>query len=306
MTQSTATATMQELLLTRPMGPVPLRRRPEGAEPPRDERLEVRPMSPTIGAEVAGIDLAAPLDEAMHAELRRALLEWKVLFFRDQHLTVDQHVAFARTWGEIEEHPFLPRGSADTVVRFEKGPEVGGYENEWHHDNTWRAAPSMGAVLRAVEVPPVGGDTLFADTAAAYDCLDDELKAKIDGLQATHDWINAFGRNMSDERRAELRAALPTVVHPVVRTHPETGRRGLFVNRVFTTGIVGMELDEAAELLDLLCHQSDRPEYQCRCRWESGMVAFWDNRAVQHYAVSDYWPARRVMERVAIVGDVPF
>jgi taurine dioxygenase len=306
MSQSSATATMQELLLGRPMGPIPMQRVAEGSELEPYERIEVRPMSPTIGAEVAGVDLATPLDEATHDEVHRALLEWKVLFFRDQHLSVEQHVAFARTWGDIEEHPFLPKGSSDTIQRFEKGPQVGGYENEWHHDNTWRLAPSMGAVLRAVEVPPVGGDTLFVDTAAAYDNLRDDVKARIDGLQATHDWINAFGRNLDDERRAELRALLPTVVHPVVRTHPETGRRSLFVNRVFTTGVVGMELEEAAELLDFLCRQSDRPEYQCRRRWEAGMVAFWDNRAVQHYAVSDYWPARRVMERVAIVGDVPF
>ncbi len=216
--------------IDRRQGPVALRRTADDADIAPYERFGVRPLSPTVGAELTGLDLSQPFDDGLQAEVHRALLEWKVVFFRDQSLTADQQIAFARQWGEIEQHPFLPKGDTDTVQRFEKGEKMGGYENEWHNDNTWRAAPSMGAVLRAVEVPSVGGDTMFADTAAAYDNLDDELKRRLVGLQATHDWINTFGPSMDPERRVALRAAFPTVTHPVVRTHPETGRPTLFVN----------------------------------------------------------------------------
>lgn len=287
-------------------GPVRLRRRPDGADERPYEMFSLTPLSPTVGAEIAGVDLRNPLAPALYAELNRALLEWKVIFFRDQHLTAAEQIAFAQHWGEIEEHPFIPKGSEDTIQRFERGERSVSYENEWHTDNTWRVCPSLGAVLRAIEVPDVGGDTLFVDMAAAYDNLEDDITERIDDAIAEHDWMQSFGSHMKPERKAKMRELYPTVTHPVVRTHPETGRRTLFVNANFTTRICGMGADESRALLDILYRQSDRPEYQCRFKWRAGSLAFWDNRAVQHYAASDYWPARRVMERVAIVGDAPY
>jgi taurine dioxygenase len=270
------------------------------------DHFRVRPCSATIGGEVEGVDLTVDLPGAVVAELRQALLDFKVLFFRDQPLTGAAHVALARRFGELELHPFIPANDEHPeLVRFEKSPEVGGYENGWHTDVTWRPEPSLGAILHAVEVPPSGGDTLFADMAAAYDGLDDDLKERIDGLTAVHDFAHVFGRGLSDEARAEMRETHPPVEHPVVRTHPETGRRTLFVNVGFTTRIVGLEPDESLALLRTLTAEAATVEYQCRFRWEPHSVAFWDNRAVQHYAASDYWPERRVMERASIVGDRP-
>ena len=163
----------------------------------------------------------------------------------------------------------------------------------------------MGAVLHAIEVPRTGGDTLFCDMYAAYEGLEPETKAQIDGLVAVHDYIQAFGHQVDEAATAEMRAKFPPVQHPVVRTHPETGRRLLYVNRLFVHHIQGLEPDESTALIDLLAKQSDTIEYQCRFRWEPDSVAFWDNRAVQHYAASDYWPDVRIMERASIIGDRP-
>jgi taurine dioxygenase len=273
-------------------------------------RFTVTPLAPTIGGVIDGVSLADPLDDELFAELNRALLEWKVLFFRGQDITGEQHTAFARHWGPLEAHPFI-RVTVDQpddtpqVVRFEKGPKLGGYENVWHSDVTWRECPSLGSVLRAIEVPTVGGDTLWADMAAAYDGLSDAIKERIQGLVAVHDWINTFGMAMDDTTRDDLRADFPAVEHPVVRIHPETGRKTLFVNRAFTQHIVGLPEQESAALLDILYLQASFPEHQCRFKWQPGDVAFWDNRSTQHYAASDYFPKRRVMERITVIGDRP-
>jgi taurine dioxygenase len=242
-------------------------------------RIAVEPLSPTVGAEIGGVDLAQPIDDRTLAEVRRALLEYKVVFLRDQDITTDQHLAFARRFGELEVHPFAPhKDGYPEVLLLEKNDQVGGYENVWHSDVTWRLQPSLGSVLRALEVPAVGGDTLFSDMYAAYDGLPEDVQAEIDGLRA---------------------------VHPVVRTHPETGRKALYVNAAFTSHLEGRSRAESRELLDLLYRQATVPEYQCRFRWRPGSIAFWDNRAAQHYAASDYWPQRRTMERVTIVGETP-
>ena len=268
--------------------------------------FDARPVGATIGAEISGIDLTVELADDVVAELRRALLDFKVLFLRDQPISAADHVAFARRFGELEVHPFIPANAEHPeLVRFEKSADVGGYENTWHHDVTWRETPSMGAILHAIQVPPTGGDTLFCDMAAAYDGLEPELRARIDQLSATHDFMKAFSGQVPPERRDEMRAAYPVVEHPVVRTHPETGRRSLYVNAVFTSGIVGLDPDESEDLLLALCAEADEPEYQCRFRWEADSIAFWDNRAVQHYAASDYWPDVRIMHRASIVGDRP-
>lgn len=286
-------------------GPRDLRRLPDGVESRPYSRFSVRPITPYIGAELDGVNLAAADDELV-TEIHRALLEWKVLFFRDQHLTGLQHRDFARRWGELEAHPFLPAGEAPEVVLLAKGVDQPGFENEWHTDVTWTARPPMGSILHAREVPPVGGDTLWADLGNAYDCLPDEIKERIDGLEAIHDFGPTFGAAISPERFAAMREEYPPVRHPVVRTHPETGRRMLFVNTVFTVEIADVEPAEGAKLLDILLAQVRVPEFQCRFRWTQGSVAFWDNRATQHYAVSDYYPERRVMERVTVLGERPY
>ena len=270
------------------------------------DNFDVTRCSATVGAELSGVDLTADLPDEVVADIASALADYKVLFFRDQPMTTDQHVAFARRFGELEVHPFLPAsGESPHVVRFAKSADVGGYENGWHHDVTWRATPSMGAVLHALDVPPSGGDTLFSDAYAALDGLDADLRARIDDMVAVHDFANVFGHAMSAEQRVEMRAKYPLVEHPVVATHDVTGRDHLYVNRFFVHHIVGVDPDESAELVDQLCRSFELLEHQVRFRWEPDSVAFWDNRAVQHYACSDYWPDVRVMERASIVGSRP-
>jgi taurine dioxygenase len=284
-----------------------LRRLPDGWEERPYELFELVPRARTIGAEISGVDLSRPLTPALRTELDRALLEWKVLFFRAQHLTSDQQRAFARNWGELETNPLLATGAGEDIVRFDKGDATAPtFENVWHTDVTFRERPALGAVLQLREVPPFGGDTMWADMAAAYDNLPDEVKDRIDGARAVHDFIPGFARFYPPERLAPFQAMFPPVEHPVVRTHPGTGRRMLFVNTSFTTRIVGMDRDESDRLLRYLFQQAHVPEYQVRFRWQPGDIAFWDNRATQHYAVNDYGTHRRVAERVAIAGDRPY
>lgn len=291
------------------VGPRLARRVPDGFDSRPYDRFGVRPISPTIGAEIDGVDLGADMDAELLAELRRALLEWKVLFFRDQDITREQQRAFAQRWGELEQHPFygfIHPGQTDAdVVRFAKDEMSGGAENQWHADITWHERPSFGAVLRAIELPDVGGDTLWADAAAAYEGLPVEIRDRIDHLVAVHDWRHTFGLGMPPEAVEELSPRFPPVEHPVVRVHPETGRKTLFVNAIFTSHIVGLDAGDSDALLERLTAQMRTPEYQCRFRWTPGAVAFWDNRATQHYAASDYWPQRRVMDRISIAGDRP-
>jgi len=272
----------------------------------RWHHFDATALGPTVGAELHGVDLTAELPDDVIAEILQALRDYKVIFFRDQAMTPAQHVAFAKRFGELEIHPFLPSNTGEPeLVRFEKTAEVSGYENSWHHDVTWRECPSMGAVLHALAVPDSGGDTLFADMYAAYDALDAQTKAEIDELVAVHDFTQTFAHGMSDDERRAAQEKYPPQRHPVVCTHPATGRLHLYVNRPFVSHIEGMDNDASRELLDRLCRQADSPEHQCRFTWSKDAVAFWDNRAVQHYASSDYWPHRRTMERASIVGTRP-
>ena len=270
------------------------------------EHLELKPMSPTIGVEIEGVDLRKPLPDEVFAEVERALHAFKVIFFRDQPITVQQQFEFAKRFGELEEHPFLPaKDGYSEVIRFEKDEDTVGVENIWHSDVSWREIPSLGSVLRASEVPEIGGDTLWADMESAYEGLPDDVREQIDHLVAVHDFTHSFGHFMNAEKLAEKQKEFPAVEHPVVRTHPVTGGKSIYVNAVFTSHIVGLKPKESAELLALLCRQAHTPEYQCRFRWQKHSVAFWDNRQCQHYAASDYWPMRRVMERVTIIGERP-
>ncbi|WP_369249185.1 TauD/TfdA dioxygenase family protein [Streptomyces sp. R41] len=265
--------------------------------------LEIAPMTPHIGAEIGGVDLSRPIDEELAQELRQVLLEWKVIFFRDQHdFDAASHLALAAVWGEPEPNPFFPKGDTVGVSRLAKDANAIGQENIWHSDHSFMAAPAMGSVLRSVEVPPAGGDTMWADMGAAYDNLTDEMKQRIDGLTAVHDWEPSWGAFMTQEQIAAMRQNLPPVEHPVVVRHPHTGRKTLYVNEPFTTRIVGLPEDESRELLHELGLQARVPELQVRFRWQPDSVAIWDNIAVQHYAINDYYPQRRVMERIAIAG----
>lgn len=269
-------------------------------------RFEPHPLSPAIGAELIGADLTKP-DDTLVSEVRDALLKYKVVFFRDQHeLTRAQHLEFGRAFGELEIHPATPKDQPDPeVLKIAHGPNSKGQENNWHSDVTWREEPSLGSILRAIELPEVGGDTLFSNMVLAYDNLDDDLKERICGLTAMHDIARVFSKRLKTEA-VKLHEKFPPQEHPVVRTHPETGERVIYVNIAFTDYIVGMDRDESDKLLQHLYHQAWLPEYQCRFRWAPGSLAFWDNRACQHYAASDYFPNIRIMERVTIAGDRPY
>ena len=282
--------------------------------------IQVQPLTCALGAELHGVQLAdAAQDESLFQDIRRLLLTHKVLFLREQQLSRAQHVAFARRFGELEDHPVAGSDPEHPgLVRIYKSPEAppDRYENAWHTDATWRAQPPMGCVLRCVECPPVGGDTMWANMALAYERLPEHIKLQIAPLRARHSIEATFGASMPIEKRLALKAQFPDAEHPVVRTHPETGEKTLFVNG-FTTHFtnfhtpanvrVGQDFSPGgADLLRYLVMQAYIPEYQVRWRWQANSVAIWDNRATQHYAVMDYPPCHRKMERAGIMGDAPF
>jgi taurine dioxygenase len=268
--------------------------------------LDIRPLTPAIGAEILGIDLGSTDIAARIPEIRAALLSHGVIFFRDQDITTAQHIAFARAFGELEIHPATPKDQPNReVLRIEHGPKSRGQENAWHSDVTWREEPSLGSILLAREVPDCGGDTLFANMHLAYERLSDPMKAFCEGLTAVHDIARVFAKRLG-KRPEELHDTYPPMRHPVIRTHPETGERAIYVNTAFTSHIEGLAESESRWLLDHLFATAKDAEIQCRFRWQAGSVAFWDNRVCQHFAASDYFPARRVMERVTIAGDKPF
>jgi taurine dioxygenase len=271
--------------------------------------VEVRAVTATIGAEISGVDLRTPLASDDVAGIEAALLEHGVLFFRDQEITPQQQVAFARHFGTISVPPFAPKYGDDPeyIVLDQTTPKGEGADN-WHSDNTFMSEPPLGSILRAVELPSIGGDTCFASAVAAYEALSDSMQRFVDGLQAVHDitkpLMKGIAAGHTDAKLEEVQAKWPPVEHPVVRTHPVTGRKALFVNGNSTTHIVGLSERESELLLRFLNDHIRDPAFQCRFRWEPGSIAFWDNRTVQHYAVPDY-NERRVMHRVTLTGDKP-
>ena len=282
--------------------------------------IRVEPLTCTIGALLGNVNLGvASRDPGLVAEIRALLLRHRVLFFRDQDITRAEHVAFARHFGELEDHPVAGSDPDHPgLVRIYKSPDapIDRYENSWHTDATWRDKPPFGCVLRCVECPPVGGDTMWANMVEAYARLPEHVKAQVAGLRARHSIEASFGAAMPMEKRLALKAQYPDAEHPVVRTHPETGEKILFVN-AFTTHFTNYHTPErvrfgqdanpgAALLLNYLVSQAFIPEYQVRWRWLPNSMAMWDNRSTQHYAVMDYPPCHRKMERAGIVGDVPF
>ena len=282
--------------------------------------MRIEKLTAHIGAELVGVDLAeAAANDDLFGTIREALLAHKVLFVRDQLISKADHVAFAGRFGELEAHPMLGNdpdhpGLVCIYKDLDSPPEH--FENAWHCDATWREKPPMGAVLRCVECPPVGGDTVWSNMARAYADLSDDIRERIDGLYARHSIEASFGARLPIERRHALKAQYPDPEHPVVRTHPETGERVLFVNS-FTTHFTNFHTSEnvrygqdyapgGSNLLNYLISRAMIPEYQVRWRWRPGSIAIWDNRCTQHYAVMDYWPAVRKMERAGIVGDKPY
>jgi len=267
--------------------------------------ITVSPLTPAIGAEIGNVDLGQVTDQEI-IDIRAALLKHKVVFFREQTVSQAQHIGLARGFGELEIHPATPSSQSNPeVLHIAHGPESKGQENFWHSDVTWREKPSLGSILKAVKVPAVGGDTLFANMVLAYELLPENMKEAITGRVAIHDIARVFAKRLNKSAE-ELRERYPPVEHPIVRTHPETGESVLYVNTAFTSHIKDMDRDESAQLLRTLYLTAANPEIQCRFRWEKGALAFWDNRASQHFASSDYFPQVRKMERVTIAGDRPF
>ncbi len=268
--------------------------------------IECAPITATMGAEVTGVDMANPTD-SMVDELRKAWLDHKVLVIRDQPISVEEHIAFGRCFGELEIHPFAVNDREHPeIVRIKSNDKVQYAASNWHSDVTWRQEPSMGSILRGVVIPPVGGDTSFADAAAAYERLPDKVKDEVDGLYAIHDFSQTFGRALSPEARAEKQKEFPPARHPVIRTHPETGARSIYTNRSFVSHIEGVDEADSRRIISLLERAMLNPSVQCRIKWEVDTFVMWDNRAVQHHASDDFWPETRHVERVTIVGDKPF
>ncbi|MEP2102834.1 MAG: TauD/TfdA family dioxygenase [Parasphingorhabdus sp.] len=268
--------------------------------------FEVHKLTPAIGAELSDINLSERLSDGIIADIRQALLDHKVIFFRDQNLDREQLLNFAKRFGTLEIHPATPKEQPHPeILRIAHGEKSRGQENMWHSDVTWRAEPSLGSVLSALEIPHVGGDTLFANMNLAYEKLPQDIREQITGLTAIHDIARVFAKRLN-KKPEELHDQYPPQEHPVVRTHPETGLRSLYVNSAFTSHITGMDGGESKALLKKLYATAANPEIQCRFKWTKGAIAFWDNRASQHFAASDYFPARRVMERATIAGDRPY
>lgn len=276
--------------------------------------LKVRPLSPAIGARVSEIDLAQPLSAIAVERLAAALVRHHVLFFEQQSLSPAQLRDLARHFGALHVHPIYPHvDDVPEIIVLDTGGHNLPDNDNWHTDVTFIQTPPMGAILAARTLPDCGGDTSWASTIAAFEALSAPMQQFLGGLTAEHDFVKSFplarwgsGDAESEARWHEARARNPPVHHPVVRTHPVSGRRGLFVNEGFTTRIDGLTALESDALLRLLFAHVSRPEFTVRWRWKPGDVAFWDNRLTQHYALADYLPARRVMHRATILGDRPY
>jgi taurine dioxygenase len=272
--------------------------------------IAVAPIAGALGAEIAGVDLASDLDDATVAEIRRAWLDHNVVFFRDEQLDPDRFLAFARRIGEPVEYPFVKGidGYPEIIAVAKLPHETVNFGGIWHSDTVYLERPPMGTMLLAQEVPPYGGDTLFANMYAAYDALSPGMKQMLDGLRAVHSSARADVSKTREDRIRDSGADAETEYvseHPVVRTHPETGRKALYVNVAHTTHFAGMTEEESRPLLEYLFAHAVRPEFTCRFRWEPGSLAMWDNRCAMHNPVNDYHGFTRRMLRITLAGDVP-
>lgn len=267
--------------------------------------LTLSPSAGALGAEVAGISLCEFIDDDEFAALNAALLQYEVLFFRDQPMSPAAHAALANRFGKPQLHEAYPHVEHYSQLTILENDEANPSKIEmWHTDMTFRKNPPLGSILRGVIIPERGGDTLFASMSAAFDGLSDKMQQFVSGLVAIHDFRYGFKESLEEpggpERLAEMVASNPPVEHPVVRVHPESGKRGLYVNSLFTVSIKGMKARESRALLDLLFEHAVTPEFTCRFRWQADSVAFWDNRITQHKPVNDYWPQHRKMQRITI------
>ncbi len=268
--------------------------------------LDVRRTTPKCGADVSGVDLSQPLDEASTDALRSALAEHGVLFFRDQRMTPEQQKAFGRRFGELHLHPAWPRlleGHPEIMEIYADADSKRIAGEDWHSDVSCDPEPPLGTILYMLEVPSVGGDTLFSSMYAAYDALSAPMKHMLEGMTALHDGESTYRGRYEGMLEA---ASYPSAEHPVIRSHPLSGRKALFVNRIFTRRILQLEKHESDAVLEMLFRHIETPEFHCRFRWQPGSVAFWDNRCVQHHALWDYYPQRRRGLRVTIKGERPF
>ncbi len=269
-----------------------------------EQEITVRPLQPTIGAEIEGVDLSRPITTAQRDAIRAAVLKYKVIFFRDQPLTNEQHAAFAAEFGPLYTHPSTKRdpkispihkiAAADAAIYEKRIHRDVGPGDGYHSETSWRLVPTWGAVLRDITLPDVGGDTIWVDAHLAYEGLSADLKARLEGLHVTHDFREALTGAGHE---------YPIVAHPVVRTHRETAKKILWVNLTQRPQILGVELAESRELLDEILRQYKRPEFQVRFSWRPNSVAFWDNRAAVHYAVRNYGDFPRVLERILIADE---
>ena len=266
------------------------------------QTIKVAPISPVIGAEISGVDLTQPLGNQTQSEIQTALSEHLVIFFRDQDIDLEQHKAFGRQFGKLHIHPTAPSAEGHPEVLVIKADEaskaIAG--NRWHSDVSCNEEPPMGSILHMRSLPPAGGDTMFANMYAAFEALSEPMKSFLSGLSALHEGAQTLGGTLGQAAKE-----YPKALHPVVRTHPETGRKCLFVNSGFTTRIDGLASNESRALLDMLFGHVRTPEFHCRFRWREKSVAFWDNRCAQHYALWDYYPQKRLGYRVTVCGDRP-
>ncbi len=272
--------------------------------------MDVRPISGALGAEIHGVDLAAGLDDAAVKGIRQALLDHLVVFFRNQPLPPAEFRGFTARFGTPVEYPFVRGldGFPEIIQVLKREEERTNFGGIWHSDTSYLDQPPMGSVLLARELPPYGGDTLFANQYLAYEALSDGLRHTLDGLRAINTSAKADVSRTREDRVRDSGAAAPkdyAAEHPVVRTHPETGRRALYVNVAHTARFAGWTEEESAPLLQFLFAHQVKPEFTCRFRWEPGSIAFWDNRAAQHNPVNDYHGHRRLMHRITLSGDRP-
>ena len=272
------------------------------------ETIEVKPLNPRVGAVVSGVDLTKSLGNQQFDELHRAWMEHSVLFFRDQELSIEQHKTFGRKFGPLHVHPGSPPpgGHPEIIVIHadEKSTKISG--QKWHSDVSCDEEPPLGSILYLHTVPESGGDTVFASMYAAYDALSERMQAFLGDLTATHDGEPEYRGRYADRGVDDTGKVYPKAVHPVIRTHPVTGRKSIYVNRIFTTHINELTASESRALLDHLFDHCERPDFQCRFQWEQHSVAMWDNRCVQHLALWDYYPQVRSGFRVTVRGDRPF
>jgi taurine dioxygenase len=275
--------------------------------------VQIVPLTPTIGAVIEGVDLSQAMSDDLLGVVRQALLRHKVIFFQDQHLTPVQHRDFAARFGPLHTHPLYP-GVPEAPELFILDNHAGNpTDNDaWHTDITFIETPPMGSILYARRLPPLGGDTVWSDMRAAYEALSAPLRDFLAGLDAVHDFARGFpvrgkvATLAGEQKHAEELENHPPVLHPVVRTHPETGEDGLFVNYGFTERIKGLRRKESDAILSMLFAHIQQPEFLVRWRWTPNAVAFWDNRVTQHYAVNDYLPHQRIMNRATVLGDRPY